>query len=181
MRYSTDMLEYAFFFVLSALALAAEPSTKVDGLLAKVGREPVMASDLDRFVDLDDILICAGKRSSERVLPTAQAQLLSVYVEEELMYQEAKAKKLSTDGATQDAVKTIHSRPACKTKWQNLGEKYITLWKTGAHPREGQSLLVRELEKRVLVDKFRKSEFIGDMDVWRREARTRYPVKIYLE
>ena len=40
---------------------------------------------------------------------------------------------------------------------------------------------VRELEKRVLVERFRKTELIADGELWRREARNRYPVKVYAE
>ena len=62
-----------------------------------------------------------------------------------------------------------------------MGERYAKIFRTESRAREGEGLLVRELEKRVLVENFRKKEVMPDMDLWKREASVRYPVKVYLE
>ena len=116
--------------------------------------------------------------------PLAKAEikaLLDIYIEEELMYLEARGRKISATGLLQEAVSAIHANETCKRSWQSLGDQYGKYWKTPTRPREGQSQLVRELEKRVIVERFRKTEVAADSELWRREMRARYPVKVYLE
>lgn len=156
-------------------------AVEVDALLAKVGREPVLLSDLIRFRDVDRILGCAGQRVRDKDLPAEKKELLDFYVDAELMYLEARDKKISTAGLLPEVVKAIHKKEECKSQWQALGVKYAKHWKTEGRPREGESLLVRELEKQVLIEKFRKTELAADGESWRREERVKYPVKIYLE
>ncbi|NUM88666.1 MAG: hypothetical protein HUU37_05640, partial [Bdellovibrionales bacterium] len=52
---------------------------------------------------------------------------------------------------------------------------------TQARPRDGEGQLVRELEKRLLVDHFLETENLGEKSTWFREARLKHPVKLYLE
>lgn len=166
----------------NALARGAEASgIELDSLLAKVGREAVLLSDLNRFVEVDKVLACAGVSKRDTPLPTDRKALTSVYVEEELMYQEARAKKVSTAGQIPLSVQMILSKEACRSRWIALGEKYSRIFRTETRTREGEGLLVRELEKRILVLKFRKREVIPDFELWKREAGQRYLVKIYLE
>ena len=160
---------------------AAHAADTLDALLAKVGREAVLLSDLQRFHDVSDVLTCAGVIKRESPLSDDKKALLAVYVEEELMYQEARSRKLSTAGLIPQAVKAIQKTDECKRSWQKLGEQYSKLFRTETRVREGESLLVRELEKRVLVEKFKKTEAIADGELWKREAKGRYPVKVYLE
>ena len=179
----------AFFLCLLSLsnlsggpARAAEaPGIELDALLARVGREAVLLSDLQRFAEVDKVLTCAGVSKRETPLPTDRKALTSVYVEEELMYQEARAKKVSTAGQIPLSVQMILSKDACRARWVSLGDKYSKVFRTETRTREGEGLLVRELEKRILVLKFRKREVIPDLEHWKREAGLRYPVKIYLE
>lgn len=159
----------------------AQAADTVDALLAKVGREAVLLSDLQRFRDVSDILGCAEIVRRDPPLSEDKKALLTAYVEEELMYQEARSRKLSTAGLIPQAVKAIHKSDACKSRWQKLGEEYSKVFRTENRAREGESLLVRELEKRVLVERFRKSEAAADGEAWKREAKSRYPVKVYLE
>ncbi|WP_207750259.1 hypothetical protein, partial [Clostridioides difficile] len=70
----------------------------VDALLAKVGREAVLLSDLLRFADVEKVLECAGVVKREKPLPTERKALLNVYIDEELFYEKARAKKLGTGG-----------------------------------------------------------------------------------
>jgi hypothetical protein len=165
-------------FLTAAPAFAADT---VDALLAKVGREAVLLSDLQRFRDVSAVLDCAGVVRREAALSEDKKALLDAYVEEELMFQEARSRKISTAGLIPQAVKSIHKTDACKTRWQKLGDEYSKVFRTENRAREGESLLVRELEKRVLVERFRKSEAAADGEVWKREAKSRYPVKVYLE
>lgn len=172
------------FLLLAQFAFAEEipaKAVKIESLVAKVGREAVTTADLERFRDMDSVLTCAGVKKREGSLPTEIRPLLEAYIEEELMYQEARSRKLTTSGLIPETVKSIHSNSTCKQRWQSLGEKYLEAWKTETRPQEGQSILVRELEKRILVEKFRKTEIVGDTELWKRESKARYPVKIYLE
>lgn len=181
------MLFLLRFWGLLALAAAQEtaelPSkaVRMDALLAKVGRESVSLTDLQRFREVDKVLACAGivKRPAE--LPDQLRPLLDAYIDEELIYLEARSHKLSIAGMLQESVRTIHKTAACKSNWQSLGEKYGKFWRTPSRPREGESQLVRELEKRLLVERFRKNELNADSELWRREVKARYVVKVYLD
>lgn len=175
------LLLLSFALLSAPPARAAEPGVEVDGLVAKVGREAVLLSDLQRFADVDKVLVCAGVLKRDKELPTERKPLLNAYVDEELLYQEARAKKTSTAGQVPLSVQMIQGKEACRAKWLALGERYSKVWRTESRPREGEGLLVRELEKRVLVEKFRRSEQIPDLEIWKREALSRYPVKVYLE
>lgn len=159
----------------------ASLNVAVDSLVAKVGNEAVLLSDLTRFAQVNEVLACAGVLQRDKPLPKEERDLLSAYVDDELIYLDAKSKKLTTGGMIPQAVRAIHDKGECRAQWQALGKKYSTFWRTEVRQREGESLLVRELEKQVLVERFRKTEIVTDADLWRREARTRYPVKILRE
>lgn len=176
------MISFFLSLVLAGVAAAAEPAgVELDSLLAKVGREAVLLSDLQRFADVDKVLTCAGVVKRDTALPSERKALLNAFIEEELMYQDARIKKVSTAGQIPLSVQQILSTEKCRSRWAELGEKYSRAYRTESRAREGEGLLVRELEKRVLVLKFRKKEVIPDLDLWKREAALRYPVKIYLE
>ena len=181
------ILAIACALVLPALAPAKgrSPSSgsgiEIDAVVAKVGREAVLLSDLQRFTDVDRVLQCAGVVKREKALPAERKALLNAYIEEELFYQEARARKTSTAGQIPLSVQKIQSKPSCRRDWIALGESYGKIWKTENRAREGESMLVRELEKRVLVEKFRRAEVIPDIESWKREAAVRFPVKVYLE
>jgi hypothetical protein len=160
---------------------SAGGGTEVDALLATVGRDAVLLSDVQRFSDVDKILQCAGVVKRKAALPSDRKALLQSYVDEDLFYQEARVKKTPTAGQIPLSVQLIQSKESCKAKWLALGDKYAKTWKTESRAREGESMLVRELEKRVLVEKFKKTENMPDPDLWKREALVRYPVKIFLE
>lgn len=169
------------FFLLFPLLLQAKAPIEIDALVAKVGREAVLQSDLLRFKEVTLVLTCAGVVKREEPLSEDRRLLIDAYVEEELMYLEARSKKISTAGLIPEAVRAIHKKEECKSRWQRLGQSFSSFYRTETRAREGESLLVRELEKRVLVERFRKTELIADGELWRREARARYPVKVYLE
>jgi hypothetical protein len=169
------------FLLLFPLLLQAKAPIEIDGIVAKVGREAVLQSDLQRFKDVVGVLSCAGVLKRENPLVSDRKKLLDAYIEEELMYLEARSKKVSTAGMIPAAVHSIHKKEDCKRRWQKLGEEFSRFYRTETRAREGESLLVRELEKRVLVERFRKTELIVDGELWRREARARYPVKVYIE
>jgi hypothetical protein len=169
------------FLAVPALASGPREELEVDALLAKVGREAVLLSDLRRFSEVEGILACADVVKREKPLPGERKALLNAYIDEELFYLDARARKTSTSGQIPLSVQAILAKPGCKSRWLELGSRYSKFWKTEFHGREGESLLVRELEKRVLVEKFRRAEVIPDPEVWRREAAVRYPVKIFLD
>src|SRR5690242_20249122 len=114
------MMRFIFLLFLCALPVFAQTEgTLLESLLAKVGREPVFLSDLQRFRELDEVLVCAGLRKREKALPKDTRELLDAYVDEELMFLEAKARKASTAGIIPESVKKIHSSAECKEAWQN--------------------------------------------------------------
>jgi hypothetical protein len=163
-------------------AFSAEaPKVEIDSLIGRVGREGVLLSDIQRFAEVDKILLCAGIKKRDKPLPIERKALLSSYIEEELMYLEARAKKVSTAGQVPLSVQAILAKEACRSTWLSLGERYAKLYRTDTRAREGEGLLVRELEKRVLVESFRRKEIMLDVELWKREASVRYPVKVYLE
>ena len=174
-----------FLSLLSSLlaggAFAANESVVVDALVAKVGNEYILLSDTKKFNAVDNVLICAGLRKREKPLPENIKILLDIYVDEELVYLEAKERKLATVGMISAGVKTITAKPECKAQWQKMGEKFGRLWKSKERPREGESQLIRELEKRLLIDKFRVSDPSIESDIWNKEIRVKHPVKIFLE
>jgi hypothetical protein len=166
----------------SVSAIAEEPKGfLVDSLLARVGREAVLLSDLERFMAVNKVLDCAGVVKRVKPLPADRKAALDTYIEEELLYLDARARKISTAGSIPRAVRAIHEKESCKSAWQKLGREYSKIWRTETRRREGESLLVRELEKRVLVEKFRQTELITDGELWQREAKVRHPVKIHME
>jgi hypothetical protein len=175
---------FSSFLVLPLFAQAQEgihDGLEMDSLLAKVGREAVLYSDLQRFADVDKVLSCAGVVVREKPLPAERKPLLEAYIDEELMYQEARAKKIGTAGSIPETVQLIHEKAVCRNRWQKLGDRYSKFWRTETRAREGESLLVRELEKRVLIERFRRGKTITDFDLWKREVKVRFPVKIYIE
>jgi hypothetical protein len=173
-------MAYWLILLLPLLAPAKSP-IEVDALVAKVGREAVLESDLLRFKEVIGVLSCAGVLERENLEKLGHKALLEAYIEEELMYQEARSKKMSTVGLIPNAVHAIHKKEECKERWQKMGQDFSRFYRTDTRAREGESLLVRELEKRVLVEHFRKTELIADGELWRREARNRYPVKVFTE
>ncbi len=173
---------FSISYFLTAVTWAAETKgVEIDALVAKVGREAVLVSDLQRFSDVDKVLVCAGFIKREQELPSDKKGLLGAFIQEELMYLEARTKKVSTAGQIPLTVQSILSKENCRSRWVSLGEKYSKLFRTESRIREGEGLLVRELEKRVLVENFKKKEVMSDQDLWKREASARYPVKVYLE
>lgn len=169
------------YLLLLPLLAFAQSKVEIDSLLAKVGREAVLLSDLRRFADVDRVLLCAGVVKREKPLPTERKALLEAYINEELLFLEARTKKVSTSGQIPLSVQAIQAKESCRSKWLALGQKYSKIWKTESRTREGEGYLVRELEKRVLIEKFRRQEVIPDFELWKREASVRYPVKVYLE
>lgn len=169
------------FFLLFPLLLQAKEPIEIDAIVAKVGREAVLQSDLMRFKEVMSVLSCAGVIKREESPGEDRKQLIDAYVDEELIFLEARSKKISTAGLIPEAVRSIHKKEECKRRWQKLGQDFSRFYRTDTRAREGESLLVRELEKRVLVERFRRTELIADGELWRREARARYPVKVYIE
>lgn len=154
----------------------------VEALLARVGREAVTLSSLTRFSDVEKIMQCAGLRSTSS--PEAKANMqqgLEQYLEEELIYVEATGKKKGFDGLLPLAIQAIHKKENCLKNWQNLGERYTKLWSTSRRPRDGESMLVRELEKRMMIDKFSKEQIQGDRSAWLREEKVKIPIKLYTD
>jgi hypothetical protein len=153
---------------------------EADALLAEVGHEAVLLSDLERFSEVTKVLDCAGVVKAKTLAPGRKA-LLDAYIEEELMFLDAKAKKLATDGMVTESKSRIFAKHACRTSWQKLGENYNAYWRTEARNSEGGGLLARELEKQVLVEKYRRSKTITDPDLWNREIRAHFPVKVFMD
>src|SRR5690606_27953071 len=105
----------------------------------------VLLSDLQRYADVEKVLACAGVAKRESALPSDRKALLKAYIEDELMYQEARAKKIQTAGQIPLSVQMIMSKDSCRSRWVSLGDKYSRIYRTESRAREGEGLLVREL------------------------------------
>jgi hypothetical protein len=171
-------MKILFLGLLLTVPAFAKP-TLFDALVGRVGQEAVTLNDLTRFRDIEGVMSCAGLR--KKVNDADMQSTLRRYVDEELFYLEARAKKQSSSGELTDTIESIRSKKACRDDWNQLGKLYGKAWETDARPREGEGLLVRELEKRLLVDHFQKTENLGERAEWIREAKIRHPVKLYLE
>lgn len=154
-----------------------------DALLARVGRDSVTLSDLVRFQQVEVIMSCAGLRTGANTETTGASFeiVLNRFIEEELIYSEARTKKNAAKSMISDAIKAIQSNKKCQKDWRDLGKKYSTIWSTKGRPLEGEGMLVRELEKRLMIDAFTKTQIQGDRGIWLREAKVKIPIKLYLE
>lgn len=177
------MALFAALLILSALPAAAAPPGAVlfDALVARVGHEAVTLQDLNRYRDVNDVMVCAGLRTGAASRAVSTRALLDRYVEEELQVLEARARKVTSGGRLSRAVDRILASAECRKDWIQLGRSYGKVWNTQARPRDGEGQLVRELEKRLLVDHFLETENLGEKSTWFREARLKHPVKLYLE
>ena len=106
---------------------------------------------------------------------------LGRYIEEELMYQEARSKKMSSTGFLQNAITSIQKKKNCLQEWQELGKRFGGMWSTSKRPHEGESMLVRELEKRLLVDNFEQTQIKSERGLWVREQKVKIPIRLYLD
>lgn len=161
----------------------AEPII-AEALVARVGRDAVLLTDLVRFKEIEQIMICAKLRDkSQSGTPDVEhfQALLNRYIEEELMFQESRTKKSSTSSRLREAVQAIQAKPSCLHTWQELGNRFSILWGTPSRPKEGEAQLVRELEKRLIVQNFEKEQIQGDRSAWLRGARVKTPIKLFLD
>lgn len=185
-RKKRSTLFLMFFIIASGLAASTVVSAAVlvEALLAKVGRDGIVLSDLTRYQDIQSVLQCADLRKVDDKSTTTNekyniySDLLRLYIEEELIFTEARSRKNFSANLSQ-VVQQIQQKPACFKIWQELGKKYGKVYATTTRTREGETLLVRELEKRILVDRFIKEKIPGDRTIWIREAKVRIPVKIF--
>ncbi len=159
----------------SGKAILAEAS------LAKVGSESVRYSDVLRFMAIEEIMVCSGirKRIGERFEPLVET--LNRYVDEELIYLEARARISEGSGLFGGAITKIKEAANCYSRWQRLGKRYAGLWSTRARPKAGEGMLIRELEKRLLVDRYQRQRLGSDRTTWLQDVRLKIPVKIYVD
>lgn len=177
------MVRNILIFLLLApagLPFARADAVLFDALIARVGQEAITLNDVTRFRNVEAVMLCSRLRSKKRDREDLQSTL-NRYVEEELFYLAARTQKLGASGALSEAIKIIRDHKDCREDWNQLGRLYGKAWETDSRPREGEGLLVRELEKRLMVDRFLKAENIGDRGDWIREARIHHPVKLYLD
>lgn len=154
----------------------------LEALLARVGEEIVQLSDLRRYKSIENIMQCIGARVKVPGLDAESLkQTLGRYVDEELIYLEARAKLAEGSGNFQETIRKIKSFPACSTRWRSLGEKYAQLYSTKANALVGEGMVVRELEKRLLVDMYTREKIGLDLKAWLQEARVKTPIKYYTE
>lgn len=155
-----------------------------EALVARVGKDPVMFSDINRFKDVESILVCIGAKPKESAGPKGPESfqvLLNRYIEEELIYLEAKNKRASGQNRLKETVDKIISKKECYRDWQNFGDKYDSIWASKTKPREGELILIRELEKRLSILNFEKEQIQGDRAVWIRGARVKTTIKLFLD
>lgn len=170
----------SLFFLELSVALASDPSL-VDGFVATVGAESVFYSDLLKFRGVDEVLDCAKLRHRGQQLSAAKRALLNVYIEEELVYQEARSKKFKSQHLVLQASRQIQTNPACWELWKKLGADWGEYWRSPTRKYEGESQLVMELEKRLNIDAFTKAEPTVSSELWRREVRQKFPVRVLID
>jgi len=175
------ILSFVFLFIKPAYAVDRSHDFLAEALLARVGREAVMLSDIMRFQDVNRIMQCALFRENSNATKENFNELLGRYIEEELIYSEVMAKKEAVRRLIANAIKAIHENKKCQKEWRALGKKYSVVWGSKTRPLEGEGMLVRELEKRLQVDYYTKTKIQGDRAIWLREAKVKVPIKLYLE
>ena len=106
---------------------------------------------------------------------------LGRYIDEELIFFEARVKLADGSGNFQEAIRKIKSFPVCLNRWRSLGEKYSQLYNTKGHGLAGEGMIVRELEKRLLIDVFAREKIGMDIKTWLQEARVKVPIKYFTE
>lgn len=160
---------------------ASSKKILAEALLAKVGSEAVRYSDLLRFLAVEEVMICSKvrRRIGERFEPLVDS--LNRYVNEELIYLEARVRVTEGSGVFSDAIKKIKADEKCRSRWRALGQKYGSLWSSRTRPKAGEGMLIRELEKRLLVDQYQRQRLGTDRVSWLRDVRLKIPVKIYVD
>ena len=162
--------------------LASTSGRVIEAMMARVGEESVRYSDLVRYKAVVDVLHCVGLRiRAPGTTNQTKRKVLEAYIDEELLYLEARARLPEGSGVFPETVRKIRADSRCSGRWRSLGERYGQAWRQKAGDLAGESLLVRELEKRLLVDKFVKERLGADARTWLQEARVRTPVKIFTE
>lgn len=152
-----------------------------EALLAKVGAGAVRYSDVVRFLAVEEVMICSGIRTREGVRFEPLVQSLHRYVDEELIYLEARVRLADGSGSFSEAIQKIKGNTKCYSRWRTLGKNYAELWSTKTRPKAGEGMLVRELEKRLLVDLFEQQRLGSDKSAWLQDVRLKIPVKIYVD
>ena len=167
----------------SQIVSAEKKGVMIEALLGSVGDKVVQYSDLIRYQSVDQIMHCAKIRSSDSEITqdVSLAKLLRQYVDEELIYLEARIRIPGGSGAFRKAIEKIKKAPICRKEWRTMGNRYSALWSSNRRPRAGEGMLVRELEKRLLVDLYIKTRIAADKISWLQEARVRHPIELYLE
>ncbi|MCO5144059.1 MAG: hypothetical protein M9962_13295 [Oligoflexia bacterium] len=153
----------------------------VDALIARVGKEAVLESDLERYQDLNKILVCIEVKKNNDTVGLSRTDLLNKYIDDEILYLEARSKKSKQLGIINSAVKEIYKKEACKKQWLDLGKKYSSYWNIDSRRKEGEGQLIKELEKRVFIQNYLTSLSEGDASASLQEAKIKTLVKVYLE
>lgn len=153
----------------------------VDALLARVGKEAVLESDLERYADMDNILRCLGIKKSGSTPSISRLDLLNKYIDDEILYLDARSKKAKQLGIINTAVKDIYKKDECKKQWLDLGKKYSKYWNIDSRRKEGEGQLIKELEKRIFLHKYIESLSEGDAGAALQEAKIKTIVKVYME
>lgn len=175
-----------FAFLLSfpatvVVAADADPLV-VEALLARVGEEVVQLSDLRRYKSVETIMQCISARIKTPGLhkETTKATLQR-YIDEELIYLDARSKQGQSTPSFAESIQKIKRFPSCHARWKSLGERYASLWNQKEGSLTGETMLVRELEKRLLVDQHIRDKIGNDLRSWIQEARIRVPVKYFAD
>jgi hypothetical protein len=167
----------------SANALAADDeSFLVEALLARVGDDVIQLSDLRRYKSVEAIMQCINIRLKTPGLDKESAKAsLQRYIDEELIYIDAKSKQASSSSDFEEIIRKIKRFPSCSARWKSLGERYASIWNQKAGSLTGETMLVRELEKRLMIDQHVREKIGNDLRSWLQEARVRVPVKYFAD
>ena len=171
------------FFVFFFGAKAAENSEEIlfESLLASVSNNMVMLSDIQRFHEVESIMICSGLRNEQGKTNELLPKILNRYLDEELLYVAAIAKKQEISNNFQQAIQKIQSKELCSERWRKLGKSYGRIWGSNRKLRGGQVQLLRELEKRLLIDLFAEKSLKVNKENWLRETKLKTPIQLFIQ
>ena len=176
------LLLLSLFWTTPATLAADDDSVMMEALLARVGEEVVQLSDLRRFKSVEKIMQCISVRLKPPGLDKESGKAsLQRFIDEELIYLDARSKQAPGSSEFEETIRKIKRFPACLSRWKALGEQYAALWNQKEGSLAGETMLVRELEKRLLVDQHVREKIGNDLRSWLQEARVRVPVKYFAD
>lgn len=156
----------------------------VESVIARIANEPVLLSEVRQFVDVIEILECAGLREKSKVstaVPKKDDQRkLQQYIEDELIYLDARGNSVRLKQDIRNVVSQIKSKRKCAALLRELDKSLATLYRSGRGVSRGGAVLLRQLEKALLVEQHKRDEVRVQSSTWVSEAKSRTKIEVFL-